>query len=295
MEILNWKVGDTLAGEGVFLPGKPVTPCAVEADRAPNTFQVYQLYSSAMRQILKHVGVPERRRLHPVRADKQGKKHWHAEAAWGLPAPRGFRKSAAFVFTADDDWNRRSPIVYSSRMGVADLSVGGDVGVEPGQLVIGAKGRASLYSGIRFAVDPRVEVRVITGGDLVDHMMVNLLDDVGHIEDSEDESKAARIELAREELLETLHLAYEPPQSWEMVPHTGELSGGPGEWHSVRLDISTPEPGDCYLAVEYQLTADPEVGETADVWAVSVGTDLTVRANAYPEDLPLPVRELAFA
>jgi hypothetical protein len=295
MEILNWKVGDTLAGEGVFVPGKRITPCAVSADPAPGAFQVYQLYSSAMRQILKHVGVPERRRLHPVRARKQTKKHWHAEAPWGLPVPRGFRKSAAFVFTVDDDWERRSPIVYSSRMGVADLSVGGDVGIEPGQLVIGAKGRASLSSGIRFAVDPQVEVRVLTGTDLVDHMMVNLLEDVGYIEDRGDESRATRIELARDDLLETLNLAYEPPRSWEMIPHTRELSGGPGERQSVRVDVSTPEPGDCYMAVEYRHRADPEVGETSDVWALSVGADLTVTANAYPEELPLPARELALA
>ncbi len=294
MEILNWKAGEELAGAGVYLPGKLVTPCAVDADPIPAAFQVYQLYSSAMRQILKYVGVPERRRLFAVRAEQTELGHWHAESEWRLPTPRGPRKSASFIFTVDDEEERQSPIVYSSRLGVASLSFGGEVGLQPGPLPIGTMGHGALASDIRFAMDPEVEVRILTGDHLVDHMMANLLEDVGYIEDNdEDQSLAARIEFGRDEILEILRYAYAPPPSWELIADADVVSGAPGEPGSVHLEISAPDPGDCYIAVEYRLTDDPEVAETTDAWALSVGPDLTVTANAYPEDIPLPA--LAFA
>jgi hypothetical protein len=59
--MLRWLINDAVVDEKTLLPGKEVLLEAYEPDGTPRTLQVYQVYSSAA-QILKHIGVPERRR-----------------------------------------------------------------------------------------------------------------------------------------------------------------------------------------------------------------------------------------
>jgi hypothetical protein len=58
-------------------------------------------------------------------------------------------------------------------------------------LQIGVEGHAELQTVIIFAVDPEVELSVLTGNDLVEHMIANLRRDVVRDDDEDTSTSAA--------------------------------------------------------------------------------------------------------
>lgn len=288
---LRWKLGDTVVDGGTFLPGKQLALEAYAPDPVPRTLQVYQVYSSAMRQILKHIGVPDRRPERPFAATLVEGQTYRADSLWRLQEPRGWRKSAAFVFVADDS-DDASGRIYSSRVGVAQLGLegGADLKDPTGTIPapIGVSGKACISAGILFATDPTMSVEVLTGEALAEHMLRNLVDDVAPADDEDRADIAARVAFELPAVREALLRAYEPPPDWSMKPRQDVVEGDEGDRVSVALGLETPTPGSAYFAVSFIDPDDPDRAETTDAWGINVDVDLNVSAVRDPSGVALP-------
>lgn len=247
--------------------------------------QVFQVYSSAMRQILKHVGVPDRRPGGDFSAVPVAPQRYHSDKPWRLPEPRGFRKSAAFLFV-DDVSDEPSGLVYSSRVGRASLLAAASADAT-GYLPIGANGSGTLTASFVFASDPELSVEVLPGQSLVAHMLTNLVDDIGRRDDPEPSDVAARIEFSLTDLRRSLLDAYTPPFDWSGSLSHMSIVGDEGETADIRLDLAVPSPGTGYFAVAFVDSASDE-GETTDAWVIHVDVDLNVWAMPDPSDIALP-------
>lgn len=287
---LRWLLDDVDVEEGVFVPGKLLTLEATGMTVAVAEFEMFQLYSSAMRQILKHVGVPERRVLQSRPVVDAGQGTYRTDRQWMLPPPRGPRKSSAFIFAAKEKVSGR---IYSSRFGKAEIEIPvvARAGVQDptGTVQIGVEGRAQLTTTIYVAVDPEIEVRVLTGEDLVQHMLDALDNDVVREED-EDRDVAARIETARRDVIDTLRAAYTGPADWLIGLPTTHLSLDTLEAANVTVDIEAPSEGTGYFALSFLDRDDNsgELAETTDAVAITVDAAGNVTVIPYVENLPLP-------
>jgi hypothetical protein len=291
---LHWMVEDIVVDEGTFLPGKQLYLESHSAASTPKVLQVYQVYSSAMRQILKHIGIPERRLGPEFRAVHIPPDRHRSERSWRLPEPRGWRKSAAFVFM-DDESDSLSMHVYSSRVGKASFSLRGGVQMtDPtGNVPLGVNGEGSLDTAFVFASDPMLSLEVLTGEALVEHVIRNLTEDVGRVDDKESTDVAARIQLEIPELRLSLLEAYTPPDDWAVDLLESSIAGDEGELAKVALELVTPSKGTGYFGVTFSGSLDDGVGETTDIWMVNVDADLSISVIPDPTEVPLP--QLAFA
>ena len=293
--MLRWILDDAVVDENVFLPGKKLHMEAyTTAPEPPESFQVYQIYSSAMRQILKYVGVPERRALSTFAAVPSAPERFFSDRPWSIPQPRGSRKSAAFNFSTDNE-DRPSARIYSSRLGAAKLGLQGGAAVNDptGRTPIGADGRAEFQTEITFARDPVLSVRVLTGTALVNHMIQNLVDDVGDVEDPDYRDIQARIRLVIGTLPHVLLDAYTPPRDWHVRLSDDVVSGDEREPVTSTLEIEAGSTGVGYFAVAYVDEQNNEIGETTDPWMIDVNASGTVSALVDPSGVPLP--SLAYA
>lgn len=291
---LRWLLGDVVVDESVFLPGKDLVMEAVGVDPAPGQFEPFQVYSSAMRQILKHVGVRERRALSPVPVVAGSDGAVRGDRAWKLPAVRGLRKSAGYIFAAD---GADSGPVYCSRLGKARVRPAAGlkaVAQDPsGSLRAEAGLRIEVETVLQLAIDPELSVTLLTGPELVEHMLANLAADVAEDED-EDVSVAARVETVRDELAETLRDAYTPPDDWVSQLDVSSLNAQAGQRVAVTVGIDPPTLGIGYFAVRFTAPADDEdtddgeeLAETSDVWAVRVD-ESGVSLILDPDNIDLP-------
>jgi hypothetical protein len=171
---LRWVLDDVVVDESTFEPGKELWLEAHAPTSAPQLLQVYQVYSSAIRQILTHVGVSDRRAVGDFTAVSLPPDRYRSDRQWRLPEPRGWRKSTSFIFLADVSDKPSGP-VYSSRLGTAKLGLGGSAELkEPTGLVpIGVSGSGSIKAALHFATDPTLSIEVLTGEALVEHMLRN--------------------------------------------------------------------------------------------------------------------------
>lgn len=287
---LRWLLGDVDVEEGVFVPGKLLTLEASGMTVAVAEFEMFQLYSSAMRQILKHIGVPERRVLKSRPVVDAGQGTYRADRQWMLPPPRGPRKSSAFIFGAHENVSGR---IFSSRFGKAEIlvPVAAHAGVQDptGAVQVGVGGRAELKATIYVAIDPEIEIRVLTGQDLVQHMLDALDNDVVREED-EDRDVAARIETARRDVIDTLRDAYTGPADWLIGLPTTQLSLDARETATVPVDIEAPTQGTGYFALSFSDRNDDsgEMAETTDAVAITVNAEGTVTVTRHLENLSLP-------
>jgi hypothetical protein len=266
---LHWMMGDSIVDEGTYTPGKAIYLESHGAANTPNAWQIYQVFDSAIRQILRHIGIPERR-LGPElnQITYVPPSVYRSANSWQLPTPRGWRKSAAYIFT-DSERDEQSRPVYSSRVGRAKLGAGGNAGLtDPtGALPIGMGGSASLESEMLFAADPELSVSVITGEELGHHMMRNLEE---IFLTSDEAGVAARIDLARDDLAAIAHHAYAPPLNWTVSPATNSVSGDSGDISRITVDLEMSSPGQGYYAISYDDPRGDAYSETTDAWAVNV-------------------------
>lgn len=272
---MHWMLGDLIVDESTYKPGKEVYLESHGSEEAPLGWQIFQVFDSAIRQILKYIGVPERR-LGPEldRIKHVPPSVYRSANSWRLPEPRGWRRSAAYIFT-DSVSDEQSRPIYSSRVGRATLKSKGGAGlVDPtGTVPVGIKGSASIESEILFAADPHLSVSVLTGEALATYMARNLEDVFlrGEVSDV-----AGRIELKLDELDVIMRESYTPPRDWAAEPSTTSVSGDDGDVARLAVDFETPSPGDGYYAIAYESAEADEYSETTEVWAVSVDVDLNV-------------------
>jgi hypothetical protein len=290
--MLRWLINDTVVDENTLLPGKEVLLEAYEPDGTPKTLQVYQVYSSAMRQILKHIGVPERRRGPEFAATvvpPTPPNRYRSDRGWQLPEPRGLRKSATYIFM-DDVSEGTSGFIYTSRIGTAKLSLQGSAELKDptGLTPIGVSGGGSINAKFDFARDPVLSLEVVTGTALVEHMLANLVGDVGRPDDPESTDVAARIALELPELRASLLDAYSPPTDWSAFLTTNTVAGDQGDTAEVALSLSTPSAGRGYFAVDFFDPMNPDIAETTDPWIINVDADLKVSVLADPAETELP-------
>jgi hypothetical protein len=300
--ILRWMLDGVDVTESVFMPGKKLSMEALRLMQAPDHLQIYQAYSSALRQVLSHIGIPENRLGPVVPAVEFPPTGWKSDGFWRLPEVRGLRKSAAYVFAADGDWERRSGPVYSSRVGKATLKLGGhiDVLAIPTPIPIGVGGQGTIEAELHFAADPELEVRILTGAELRRHMVETLESDVADYDDPERSDVNARIQIALDgDLPGILDASYTPPSDWQVaaggvLTDTERLTvfGDAGEQSHLDLSLELPSAGTGYYAVSYTVAGSDEIGETTDAWAVIVDDELNVSVQPEPEHMRL--RDFAF-
>lgn len=292
---LRWILGNAVVDENTFLPGKEIFLEAYAPNPAPDQLQVFQKYSSAMRQLLSHVGVPDQRSVSSFVVTALDPPIYRGDRPWALPQPRGMRKSATFVF-APNNSQEVSGRIYCSRTGKAHLTLGGGVNAtDPtGTIPIGMDGKAELKADLHFARDPVMEVEVLTGQSLATHMIDTLAYDFASAEDVERTDVTARIDLQLDELQERLPMAYEPPSDWSMTPVESVIEGGAGEVVSTYVRINAPSPGHGYFAVSFVDIQDRNLGETTDAWIITVDEDLNVSAITQPSEMPLRIPQFAY-
>ena len=291
--ILRWilevpQVGSVVVNESVFLPGKLLELESRDDTPPPKTLEVYQVYSSAMRQILRHIGVPDRRATGTIfKAVSRSKHRYRSDTPWALASPRGFRKSAAFVFQGETSASA-SPPVFSSRIAKADFSVTGGIRItDPtGLTPIGANGQASWKTQIHFTRDPELQARIITGEDLAEHLLDILMNDFGQ-HDADEGNVAARIEPDLDNLRLALRAAYTPPQDWAANLTETVVEGEAGETVETTLDLAASSAGTGYFAVTYYAADDPDLGETTDAWLVDVDERGRVSVTIDPSETAL--------
>jgi hypothetical protein len=288
--VLRWVSGKNVVDDSTFLPGKRLILDAYRPVPVPESLQVYQVYSSAMRQVLKHIGIPERRPGSEFPAVKVDDDSYRSDRHWRLPEPRGWRKSAGFIFVANNS-EATSGFIYSSRVGKAKLDTGTNVSVKDpiGTVPPGVGGRASLKVGFVFATDPDLKVEILTGEALAEHMISNLTTDVAPEDDPENKDISARVALQLPMLRDSLPHAYTPPSGWTITTMQQMVQGNEGDALTLDLDLETPTPGSGYLAVSFTDPADPERAETSDAWGITVDAELRISALTDPSELPLPL------
>lgn len=109
-----------------------------------------------------------------------------------VPVARAPRKSAAFLFTADNS-DQTSPRIYSSRVAKAELKLAVKVTDPTRAVPVGVDGQATFKSNITFADDPLLSANLLTGGSLVDHMLTNPIEDVGRGDDPDYRDVSTRV------------------------------------------------------------------------------------------------------
>lgn len=283
-KVLRWVYNENVVDEGTFVAPKGLTLEALNADPVPQEFQVFQVYSSLLRQVLSHLRVPDRKpgpRFVPMKVTRN---LYHGDRMWQLPAPRGFRKSAAFLF--GDDSGNESGVVYSSRLGTPSFEMGGQVGaaVPAGPVPVGVGGAAEVRITIQFAVDPTLVAEVLTRQALVDHVLNTLTED--YMVDIDDDVHA-RIELEFSDLPDLLLANYSPPETWNAVLSAETIYGDAGSVASLDLSLTGLSEGTGYYAVSFFDPENPEFGETTDVWAFMIDAAGVVTAWPYPEEIAI--------
>lgn len=292
--VLRWMNGDDVVGESTFMPGKRLHLAAYRQLPVPETLQVYQVYSSAMRQILKHIGIPDRHPGQLFGAVRQDDEHYRSDARWRLPEPRGWRKSASFIFIANNSENTSGPI-YSSRIGKASFKTKASAQAKApaGVVLIGGGGEADVDIDVTFATDPVLTVEVLTGETLAEHMIRNLLEEVVPEGEAEREDLAGRVALELPRLRDSLPATYAAPSLWSFTTTSVEIQGDEGDHVTLGLHLEAPTPGSAYVAVSFTDPSNPDRGETCDPWGITVDEDLVVSAITDPNDLPLALPAFA--
>lgn len=274
---------------GTLRPPKPLMPESFGTAAVPQVFEVFELYGPAMRQIREWLGLPERRTVSSLRAVADAASgNYFADVPWALPEPRGPRRSAAFVFTADDagEW---SGVVRSCRLAKVDWDIHGDGGgaVPAGPASIDLHVGGTVKSRAKALRDPIVDVDLLTGSRLVDFMLESLAQDFEPTYDGEFSGDVlARLELGRQDLEARLRASYAAPEDWLVGLETVQLELGEGESAEIALSLELPSPGVGYFAVSYIDTETGE-GDTSEVLALEVTEEGRLRAWTDVSALPL--------
>jgi hypothetical protein len=289
---LNWLVDEEVADGNTYRPPKDVTLEASGLNEPPNAFQVFRIHDSAIRQVMRHIGIPELTPVTEINAAELGDRRYQSDREWSLPVPRGaFRRSAAFVFLADAA-DHRSGVVYSARKARADVSRSQGLTAKAPSVPVSAEVRHAVDVEITYAVDPDMNVRVLTGAELAEHVLNVLVEEVGH-DDPDYADVQARIAIGIDELRETLPTVYEPPYDWELeTPST--VHGEAGETSTVEVMVNASSVGTGYFALSLSDPSDPDGDEVSTVWAVDVvqgeeGLEMSIIADFDRISLPLPV------
>lgn len=264
--MLHWMLDNVVVDEGTFMPGKIVAMEASGLQPAPTRLRLYQVYSSGIRRVLRHLRISDRRSISVFGTKLVPVDRYQSDNAWKLPVPRGRRKSSCFAFSADGG-DALSPRIYSSRIGAVDirLASGAHGAIPAGPIQIGVNGEAELKVIVMFAVDPVLSAEVLTGETLVEHMIDNLVDDEGDNPEPIDWP----------ELRNTLLADYRPPGLWTAELSDTTISGDEGDVVEQTLRLTTPSAGGGCFAVSYY-DETGEVGETSDVCLVTVNENLDV-------------------
>lgn len=290
---LNWIVEEKNADYGTYIPPKDVMLEGSGMNNVPKVFEIFRYHDSAIRQVMKHVGIPELVPVSAVTVIPGGPGKFISERPWNLPVPRkSLKKSAGFLFLADSA-DEKSGVIYSTRKARAQIAKKqkGKLGTPPLPHVpatVGAEFERVVSFEVIFAVDPEMEVSVLTGQDLAAYVLATLREEGG-----DDPDVQARISLEAGKIENELPETYRPPSDWHLETPT-TVSGDPGHTSTINVTVSAPSVGLGYFAL---LLSDPEAredDEVSSIFAVEVareenGVRLSLISDFDSIPLPQPV------
>jgi hypothetical protein len=289
----NWLLGRDVVDDSTFRPPKLLTLYASNLEQAPRYFEIYRYHDSHVRQLLRHFGVSEVTATRSqIDAEEIGNGRYRGDRLWELPTPRArIYKSSGYVFRIDGV-GALSPTVYSTKKARATVKRGIHFGTEVVLPVVSADGSFEriIEFEVQWAVDPDMEVSVLTGSELADHAM-DLLRDVRE----DDPENLPDIEVQAPQFVKQLAALYSPPAYWTLTPPPA-MHGDENEKTAVEVDMVATSTGSGYFAFrlhdlessendEISPIFEIEVAETAEGFAISVVTDF--------DGLELPLREIA--
>lgn len=280
---MRWRVGRDVVDGSTFRPPKDLILEAVNAYPTPKQFDVYQVYGPADKQLRDKFGIPRLKSRQTAFMAKPARKplEFVGDRPWQLPTAKGFHICNSFAFMADNS-SALSGVIRSHRFLTTRIRADSGVNLSlpvPGidAVPIGAGGTAGMITDVQSAVDPVLQVDVLTGEALLDLMLRNLLIDV---EDADPDVRA-RVETGMERVREELMSEYTPPPGWNFTTSQRQLEVAENHPVEVGLDLRLPTPGSGYIAVSFadvKRLDDPEGGILTEVLGIRVLADGTVLA-----------------
>lgn len=285
-------VNNFVVDGSALVPPKLLTLRATGVDENVASFEVLKYHDSAIRQILRHIGVPDITRFRPpitLEAVADGASY-KSKVLWSLPAANSaLKKRSAFLFCADGGIDK-SGVVFSTRKAVATVKT------RAGSAVHGVvpPGKASVTfdrvvtAKIIWAVDPNMIVTVLTGDELVQHAL-RLVQDA--IEDDDD--LRGKFDAEIEDLRQALPLTYQGPKDWELEAPS-HVGGDEGETTEFDVDFNAASDGMGYFAFLLSDPESPDDDEVSSIFALEVtregdGLTLSVITDFDGMELRLPV------
>lgn len=288
--MLRWKLGNLVVDNSVFKPGKELDLEILAPAKKPSKMQVFQVYESAVWQVLRIVGRqrPKPRAKAPFLAvevsPKTSPRTYRSDSKYRLPEVRGFRKSAAYTFS-DIVSGEFSQPVYASRFGKARFIFQAGAAA-PAPIPVG--GQIKLAGDILLASDPDMSVDVLTGAELKDHMVANLIREFGDADLDADVGLAQQIRPVLSDLDRSLVAAYAPPSNWTFGLTEQQVSGDEGQSAATELVLDAPVEGTGYFALRFHDPAT-DLFETTDVLAVEVDGEGNALIITDLSEMPLPL------
>jgi hypothetical protein len=280
----------------ILSPPKELTLEAWGLSSDPTKFSIYKIHPSIVRQAVRHIGIPDRkwetdRKPKPLKGGK-----FRSEGTWSLPLSQSvFTKRAKYQFLADTS-SESSGEITSTRKAYAIIETNSGANAEIPEAPVGLKFLKRTRTKIQWAIDPVMNVRLVTGGELAEYV-VGVLEEEYLKDPNVDEDIRVRVELGLRDLRSALPVTYRLPSDW-MVEVPNQVEGKAGETIYVDLPLTVSSEGQGYFALVLEDPEDPEaieISEACAIQAVATGNEsLNIRivTDFDDMDLPMPEREL---
>jgi hypothetical protein len=285
--VMNWVLDKALVqGEvennfvvdgSALVPPKLLSLQATDIDRSLTSFEIFKYHESAVRQIMKYLtfgfGFKEITRLKPpimLKAISDGSGGYQSQKLWLLPFSKvESKKHAAFLFRVEggDD---QSGVVYSTREACATVETKWNASVHVTAIPKFPGGQAeatferAVTAKIVWAVDPDMNISVLTGSALAEHAL-NLVEDAI----AEDDDLRGNFDAELQSLREALPLTYKGPDDWELDPPSS-VHGDEGQTTDTDVDFTAASEGMGYFAFLFSDPESPDSDEVSSIFALEV-------------------------
>ena len=287
----NWLLDQNVVDDSTFLPPKALWLYATNLEKAPRAFEIFRYHDSAVRQILKHLGVDD---LTPTRSEIDpmdlGNGRWCGDRLWNLPAPRTkIHKSCGYVFRIDN--GPISPAVYSTKKARATVKRGTHIegGLKlPHFTTVEGRFQHCVELKVQWAVDPDMSVSVLTGMELAGHVMAVVRDAI-------DPETGFDVDRQAPNLQEQLGALYTPPPYWTIIPPFS-LHGEKRQTTIDPVDLVASQAGTGYFALrlsDADSTDDDEISPIFSLQVTEIDGALNLAVVTDFDEMELRLRDVA--